>query len=200
MHNSNAAALQQRGIPSLGSCTHLHTASWGQRRRKWHPALYSCLLMLTAVSSAISTFMQGAEEIHWKSSPANCCYFEWHRPQKDSGNLEAWENFLSTHCLHSQCSLPSPITTRPPQIICFPKHLAISRPCLDLCECLWHCYVTPPWCCPSACLMSDSWKNMAVYKSLKWCTQWRDTADSAHCVQSSALKNSLDCITAFVPI
>lgn len=106
----------------------------------------------------------------WKGSPANCCYFKWHRPQKDSGNLEAWENLLFTHCWHSQCSLPSPITTYPPQIICFPKHLAISRPCLDICECLWHCYVTPPWCCLSACLMSDSWKNMAVYKSFKWCT------------------------------
>lgn len=38
----------------------------------------------------------------WKGSPANCCCFEWHRPQKDSGNLEARENLLSTHCWHSQ--------------------------------------------------------------------------------------------------
>lgn len=101
----------------------------------------------------------------WKGSLENCCYFEWHRPQKDSGNLEAREDLLSTHCWRSQCSPPSPITTRPPQIIYFPKHLAISRPCLDLCKCLWHCYVTPPWCCPSACLISDSWENMAVYES-----------------------------------
>lgn len=193
MHSSNAAALQERGTPlqgALGSCTHLHTASSGQRR-KWNPTLYSCLLMFTAVSSAISTFMQGAEEIHFpllKEFSSKLLLFWMAQASEGFRDLEVRENLLSTHCWHSLCSLPSPITTHPPQIICFPKHLAISRPCLDLSECLWHGYVTPPWCCPSACLMSDSWKNMDVYKSFKWCTQWRDTADSAHCVQSSLLK------------
>lgn len=64
MHNSNAAAFRREEIHALGSSTPLHTASLGQRR-KGHPALYSCLLIFTGVSSAICTFMQGAEEIHY---------------------------------------------------------------------------------------------------------------------------------------
>lgn len=93
----------------------------------------------------------------WKGSPANCCYFEQHRPQKDSGNLEAWENLLFTHCWHSQCSLPSPITTYPPQIICFSQTFSHLKALLGYLRMfmtlLCHSPVMLPECLPNVWLL-----------------------------------------------
>ena len=65
MHNLNAAILQERGrVSALGGSTRLHAANMC-RRKKRHPALYSCLLTFAGVSSAIATLLQVAEEIHY---------------------------------------------------------------------------------------------------------------------------------------
>lgn len=98
MHSSNAAVLQERGSPCTWKLPSSPEMGW---RKKWHPAswyLQEFLLLLEHSCKEQKKYIT----LCWKGSPANCCYFEWHRPQKDSGNLEARENLLSTHCWHSQ--------------------------------------------------------------------------------------------------
>jgi len=59
------AILQEGGrVRALGSSAHLHAANMG-RRKKQHPALYSCLLASAGVSSAIAMLLQVAGEMHY---------------------------------------------------------------------------------------------------------------------------------------
>lgn len=168
MHDLNAAVLQEGGrARALCSSTDLHTADT-DRTNKCHSASYNCLLTFAGVSPYIAASsrntLPSAEGVLQQPAPILV------GTDLGSGNLESRENLLLTHYWHSSHSFLSPLTTSPSLIICFHKHLARSRPYLDLCKCLSHCYVTAPWCCPRACLTSDFWAGMGVYKSFKWCT------------------------------
>lgn len=147
-HNLNAVILQERGnISALGSSACLCTADKG-RRKKQHPALYSCLLPFAGVSSAVATLLRVDKGIRYplrKEFFNNPLLFWLAQTSRGLREFGSSEHLRITHYWHRHYSLPSPATTPPSHIIHFPEEiLAISRPYLDLCVCLSCCYVTPP--------------------------------------------------------